>query len=363
MAKFSRVTMLDVAQNAGVSRSAVWAAFDTKNGTNIGISDEKRKLILKIAKELNYVPDIRARSLRTNKSYMIGLLGRKSFQHYMMDILSGVQDACFQEDYSVVTYFHGDTIEDETRHISLSLKRQLDALILMPPFFANGKSNLKKLLKLHTTGTPIVQLFATSLRGIPAILVNNFEVGYQATKLLLEKGHRKIVHATYSGYLEKGTDGAEQHPRLRYDGYCKAMLEAGLEPKVVVSKHPEFGQREFIDLAYNEIVPQILDMKSSMPTAIFAYTDYISLGLIKGFYEKGIIVPDDISIISFDGLDLETLNYPVLTSLTHPLEEMGKLAFRSCFEKIGSDLSDKKEPQALLLQPEIKQGQTVIDIA
>ena len=186
---YQATTLSQVATAAGVSRTAAWAALSDRQ-TNVGLKAETRQRILHTAKQLNYQKNLVGLSLVKRKSLLISLLCRETYEHTALDVLRGIQDVLLDREYSLLTYAHGDTVENEAHHIKLSLVRGVDGIILMSALDSDGRTNAKQLSTLQTRGFPLVQLFNRTLPGVPTVMMDDHIAGRMATEHLLNLGHR-----------------------------------------------------------------------------------------------------------------------------------------------------------------------------
>ena len=346
--------MREVARQAGVSTSAVWAVFRKSDAaaTTIGVSAEARQKILAVAAKLHYKPDILARSFTNNRSFLLGLLMRETFEDFSMPLLRGIQDVCLDHDYSVITYAHGNLAADERRHLKFSLDRRVDGLIVMPALDPDSANNFARLQALRTDGMPVVQLFNCLVPGVPAVSRNHAAASYLATRRLLEFGHRRILHLTFEGYNDTGVEGIHTDAKQRCEGYERAMREAGLEPLVYAHALSNTSGRGFHDAVLADA--DAILRHPGAPTAIVPYTDYQAWGLLEACAERRIKVPDELSVIGCDGIR-EMWGGPIkLTTFICPLRDMGRAAATFCLEMMKGET-----PQDTLFTPVYLDGATV----
>ena len=334
----SETTLAEVASQAGVSKTAAWAAL-SKRETNVGLSDVTRARVLRVAKKLNYQRNIIGRSLATRKSFLISLLFREAFELSTTEVLRGIQDVLLDQEYSLVTYAHGDTVEDEARHIDFSLERKVDGLIVTPALDAEGKTNAERFSALQRGGLPVVQLFNRTLAGIPAVMMDHRAAGRMAAEHLIELGHRRIAHFTHAGYLDEQTPGYFADARQRWEGYVQAMEAAGLEPVAVAHGSVRAAWELFGTAQHASAVGQLLN-HPSRPTAVVCYSDFEAFGLIRSLVKKGVRVPEDISVTGIDDLQVLTIDLPSLTTIAPPLRAIGQAAARMVLKRTASSAAE-----------------------
>jgi len=346
--------MREVARQAGVSSSAVWAAFRKSDAaaTTIGVSEEARQKILAVAARLHYKPDILARSFTNNCSFLLGLLMRETFEDFSMPLLRGIQDICLDHDYSVITYAHGNSAADERRHLKFSQDRRVDGLIVMPALDRDGANNFARLQALRADGLPVVQLFNSLVPGIPAVVRDHEAIGYLATRRLLEIGHRRILHLTFTGYDDDRIKGFHIDAKQRCEGYERAMREAGLEPRVYAHAPLKEGDRQFHDAVLADA--DVILHHPDAPTAIVPYNDYQAWGLLEACAKHRIRVPEDLSVIGCDSIREMWVGSDRLATFTYPLREMGRAAATLCL-----DMMKGETPHNVVFPPTYVDGTTI----
>jgi LacI family transcriptional regulator len=185
--------------------------------------------------------------------------------------------------------------------------------------------------------------------SVPAIDVDHLRGSYLATKHLLDLGHRRIAHFTFADTsLGPDDDGS---PAVRYRGYLQAFAERGLTP------HPDWlfrGGREIEGgrLMAHELLARFPD-RETRPTAIAAFNDRTAIGVIRGCYEAGIRVPDDVALIGFHDIPTARYTTPALTTIGHPLIELGEMGAESLFVLLqGGEVPerDRTVPVSLVIR-------------
>ncbi len=340
--------MADIAKEAGVSKGAVWATL-SKRVSNIGVAAETRKKIISVAERMDYRPDIAARGLTARKSYLVGLLCREAYEFFSLDLIRGLQDVLLEHEYSLVAYLHGDKVEDESRHLRFSLDRQVDGVVVIPALDMDGRTNAEQFAKSQERKVACVQVFNHLLPGIPHVGFDNEAAGRIATEHLLAQGHRRIVHFTHAHYRNSQLPVVfHLDARQRWQGYERAMIQAGLLPRVVTHDPVDCGGPEFIEVA-KSAVDRLFEGAEANPTAVVAYNDYEATGLLCGLLERGISVPGEISVTGVDGLFLQSVGLPELTTLAWPVREVGRNAARMVLDQI-----EGKDVENILLAPNLK---------
>ncbi len=305
-------TIRDVAARAGVSVATVSRVLNDKPGA----SAETRRRVLKVVKDLHYVPDIAARGLATSRMQNVGFVMYKMpprlSADYTSRILQSVEEELTRHGYHTILV----ALEPMTSLFNLKIIREsrVDGLILIGPRFPP-----RSILELESAGFPIVLVDNTlNETRIDSILWDNRGGAYEAAKHLIEHDRSRIV------FLRGPAEWVSN--RERCAGYQQAMSEAGLELWLVPMSDTT------IDTGY-EAVGQALEMYPDL-TAICAVNDAVAIGAIRALKEAGRQVPDDVAITGFDDVSWAALNEPPLTTVHIYLEEVGRSAVQRLVDLI-----------------------------
>ena len=257
-------TLIDVSKKTGYSISTISRVLNGKS-EKYRISQSAKEVILQSVKELDYQPDIVAQSLRNNTTYTIGLLVPHIDNPFFANIASVVIREAQRYNYTVMLI---DTLEDpiqENKAIDSLLSRKIDGIILVPT--GENPSKLEEI----STKTPIVLIDRYfEKHNLPYVATDNYVGAYQATKLLLESGHSKIL-------CIQGPD-ISITTKERVRGYLDALREAGYQDNAMIRGNEFSIQNGYIEtkLALNS---------TTKPTAIFALSSTILLGAVKALNE------------------------------------------------------------------------------
>jgi len=321
-------TIREVAERAGVSTTTVSHVINNSRY----VSEATRTRVLNAMNALNYRPNVLARSLRSGKTQTLGLILPDSSNPFFAEVGREVEATAFQQGYSVILCNSEGNQDKEDFYVNVLCNKQVDGII----FVATGYP-LESLCFLQGRKIPVLVVD----RNLPdfnvdAVLTDNLLGGYQATRHLLELGHRRI--ACISGPLN-GTPNAE-----RVVGYRKALSEYGIEadPDLVQvgDYHPESGWRA---------TAQFLS-SSFPPTAIFACNDLMAMGAIRALNTAGLLVPHHVAVVGFDNIELSKYCSPPLTTVAQPIEKIGSLAASILIDRIDQR---HDEPQRVLLPTEL----------
>ncbi|HET9920803.1 MAG TPA: LacI family DNA-binding transcriptional regulator [Ktedonobacteraceae bacterium] len=305
-----KLTIQDIAHLAGVSKATVSRVLNQKPD----VDPATRERILRIMQEQGFVPSITASGLANGRSRLIGVLIPSLTWPLIPEMMRGVAEVVGKTSYELVLYSINDINHEKDRSdvITRILSTQLTSgLLAIYP----GQSS-QYLTKLHQQGFPIVLIDDQILppADTPWIGSDNYSGGYEATRYLLQLGHRRIAHI--QGPLKY------QCSHDRYNGYRDALREFGLEPDPALVLQGDFMPPSGRANAHT------LFSLPERPTAIFASNDYMAYGVMATAEEYGLRIPEDISIVGFDDTYPSALMQPPLTSVRQPFFDMGQRAIK-----------------------------------
>jgi LacI family transcriptional regulator len=337
----NRITIKDIAKETGLSIAAVSYVLNNKEG----VGAETRELVMEAVERLGYIPNYTARGLASRRSHLIGICSpqtepgsRLMFDNpFYSKLFSSIEYECRIRGYHVII---SGTDADES-FLKLAQQRSLDGMIIIGSYSKGFYSELKK------ANIPIVLVDTyQNPERFHEVRIDDKLGGYMATKYLIDKGHKKI--AFISGALrEKGVT------QLRFDGYRNALRESGItfEEKLVFPGIVSF--QSGVDNA-KEVVTNTEGV-----TAVFCTADIIAMGAIKKVLEMGMKVPDDISIMGFDNLNISEYTSPSITTVSQDIELKGKAAVEIILGEINGEVT---EPQCTILPLEIIERQSTKQI-
>ncbi len=305
MAMTDKVTISDIARKADVSTSTVSRVLSGKTK----VTEAKREAVLSAVADLNYQPNVFARGLASGQSMAVGVLTQNFGSPFYDAIIQGVVQGLNKTEYFPIFADGQWQAEVEREAIRAMRRRQIDGLIILGGFL--DAEDLKEIAK----DIPLVML-ARDVVGFEeyCICIDNFGASYQATRHLIELGHRRIAHIT----------GRRDHPDaiIRQEGYQKALKDAGITPSPELIVEGNFRRQSGV------LAVEMLLSKGNSFSAIFAANDQMAYGTRLGLYRRGIRVPEDISLIGFDDEPAAAFMIPPLTTVRQPAIELGLEAVR-----------------------------------
>ncbi|EMK3508089.1 substrate-binding domain-containing protein [Vibrio parahaemolyticus] len=321
-------TMKDIAKLAGVSTSTVSHVI---NKTRF-VSEEISERVNNAAKELNYyAPSALARSLKVNRTKTIGMLVTTSTNPFFGEVVKGVERSCYHKGYSLILCNTEGDNERMRQSINTLLQKRVDGLILMCSSLEGERIDV---FERYPDIPVVVMDWGPMLFTSDKIQDNSLRGGYLAAKYLIDCGHTEIGCIT--GPLIK------HQAQMRYEGYKRAMNEAGLEFNANWIIESDFecegGYQAFKKMAE----------RGTLPSSIFVSNDMMAMGMINAANELGIKVPDDLSIIGYDDIHIAKFMSPSLTTIHQPKYRLGQAAVETLVRR----LDDKSnEAQVVQLEP------------
>lgn len=307
-----RVTMSDVARQAGVSRTT--ASFVLSRRTDMRISEQAQARVWQAAEELGYRPNLMARGLRTQVSKTIAMISDTiATTQYAGGVIHGALDAARERDHLL---FIAESEEDpaaEVRLVEGMLDRQVDGFVYAAMFTREVEP--PKALRGH----PVVLLNCLA-EGFdaPSVVPDETEAGRVAARTMLDAGRRDDIYVIGGRHIVPETPAGVVAGRERMSGIESVLNDAGIRPAGVAECdwQPEYGYRE---------VRALLD-RGCRPKGLICCNDRLALGAYQALGEVGMTIPGDVSVVSFDDSDLASWLRPQLTSIALPHYRLGRTA-------------------------------------
>ncbi|MEV4172917.1 LacI family DNA-binding transcriptional regulator [Nonomuraea sp. NPDC049709] len=313
------VTRNDVARLAGTSPAVV--SYVINNGPK-PVSEAARRRVLAAVEELGYRPNAVARSLRARRTWTIGVIASDSAggtSPFFGQFTRACEEVAWQRGYSVLL---GNSAEDPARaegYVRRFMEHQVDGLVLMRVPVSTDRAE-------EMCGRiPVVTIDHTAPPHFSRLAVDDEEGGYQATRHLLEHGHRRI------GFVGGPLDITPVE--LRAAGWRRALREAGAPAGPVAEG--ELSLEGGYDAAF-----RLLSATADRPTAVFASIDDQAIGAMRAAADLGLRVPEDVAVVGFDGAREAAYTVPGLTTISQPIDEMARHATETlvaAIEKEGGE--------------------------
>lgn len=300
------ITIKDVAAAAQVSIKTVSRVLNDE----VSVSDATRQHVQAVIDQLGYVPNLSARRLKSGKSRSLALVLPLVTSSYASKLLSCVLAEARSHGYSLLVLEDRMDEPDGLKFIKRTiLDRQADGLLIAPP----GADNPQLIEFVRERDVPLVLITPSFANpSYSSIEVTDRKGGYEATRYLLELGHRRIAHIT--------TLKSEQFSHERLAGYLDALREAGVPPDASLIQD---GQNT-VEGGYDAALA-LLDCPQP-PTALFAGSDETALGAMNAFWQRGLRVPEDVSLVGFDDAPIARQVFPALTTVSQAIDEIARVA-------------------------------------
>jgi len=288
-----------------------------------GVSATTRLAVEEAASRLGYYPSPSAAALTTGRTNAIGVIAPWVSRWFFSAVIEGAQEVLAQQGYDLLLYPIGAAGGRRVGGLDTrSLNKRVDGLLALNVPLAD-----KSVVSLRDLRVPVVTV-GTAVEGMSGVLVDNVEVGRQATQHLLDLGHRRIAFF--------GDDLDEIHGFTaavdRHRGYDLTLRDAGIEPDPRLVQRTGFsmdGGEAAVHRVFGRGWPEC-----DLPTAVFAVSDEVAMGVLYAAREHGLQVPRDLSVVGVDGHDFAYLFE--LTTISQPVRDQGRIAARLLLEQVNS---------------------------
>lgn len=325
------ITIKDIARVAGVSHTTVSRAL---NGSPL-IKPETRGKIEKIAAEMNYIPNVSAKSLVMKKTYTIGLffssIDQGTSASFLVDAIKGIHHA-LDENYSLTV--HGI---DGIRHLEGISPHRFDGILVMSQSDADNAF----IYHVKKAGIPLVVLNRhLDDPGIANVVANDREGVREAIDYAIGRGHRRLA-------IMEGKTGFRSAAE-RKQGFLESLLAHGLSLPAEYQAAGDYS----IDSGYRTM-NSLLDLPEP-PTLVFCANDDMAIGAMNACFARGVSVPDQVSLIGFDDIVFAGYTNPAMTTIRKPVADISELGTRKLVELMkppGPDQTDTEQPGETLFVP------------
>ena len=332
-----RATIKDIAREANVSLATVSRALNH----DPCVTDAMQSRVLETAKKLGYVPNSIAKSLKTNSTYTIGFLVSDISNNYYISIARTVEDIVSRQNYNLMLCSTGNHKDRELDYLQMLMSKNIDGLILN----TTGLNNAF-ILEMNKK-TPIVllnrRIMEPEFKG-DLIDTNSYLGCYKLTKQLLALGHRKIYVVRGPAHLSNSFE--------RFQGFADAMSEAGIE---INSSYPYVYTGEFTLKSGEDSIRHMCEMEQ-MPTAILSQNNMMTVAILKELRRNMIRIPEDISLVSYDGINNMDLMMTRPTSASFDMAAIGERVGQSILSRIKDPEMPNRE---YIFDPTITPGNSL----
>ena len=310
-----RVTITDVARLAGVSIKTVSRVLNREPHVRPSTRDK----VTAATETLDYRPNLSARQLASNLTYVIGMLYDNPNSDYVTDVQYGSLQACRENGYNLLIHPCQSNSTELIKEV-VDLHHQVDGLILLQPV-SDIEGLCERLIENQVACVRVSQL---PFKGIPWISVGDSEAADDMTEYLLQLGHRRI------GFIIGHPDHGSSHDRLA--GYRSALQRHEIDFDEALVEQGQFDYESGYSCAR-----KLLSSKQR-PTAIFASNDPMAMGVLSAAHEMGIEIPGQLSVAGFDDSPMARHAWPPLTTARQPITEVARLATETLMRKMQDRL-------------------------
>lgn len=305
-------TIKEVAERAGVSSTTVSHVI---NDTRF-VSATVREKVLGAMREMDYHPNALARSLRRGETRTLGLILPDSANPFFAEVGRGIERSAFENGYNVILCNTDGDARKEAVYVDVLIEKHVDGVV----FVAVGE-NSDTLHRLLDIDLPVI-VVDRDFPGIDvdAVLADNHQGGYIATRHLIDLGHRRIGCIGGPSQITPSAD--------RVTGYRAALADAG----IAVSEEM-IGCGDFHPASGQSAARSLMELPDP-PSAIFVCNDLMAIGALRAAGEKGRRVPEDLAVVGFDDIELASYTNPPLTTVAQPKQEIGQRATQLLIERV-----------------------------
>jgi LacI family transcriptional regulator len=314
MTEIKRVSLKDIAKKAGVSPALVSFVLNGKGREN-RVSEQTEKIILDIAEKMNYHPNMAAKSLRSGKTGIIGVVVPDITNAFFSQMARYIEDNSAKLGYTV---FFGSSDENTEKLDVLTkglINRGVEGLIIVPT-----EHSEKILASLAATNIPVV-LLDRFVKGMSGVVLNNFKAAYMATEHLSKSGFKSIGMMAY--------DVSLSHMKERINGYKQAMIDNGLKDSINLG----YIRTGNIKRNIQRTLPKMIE---SGADSLLLATNTIAINSLRYIMDAEIRIPDRLAIVCFDDSEAFDFFYAPLTYIKQPVSVMAQKTVEVLVDAIAS---------------------------
>ena len=340
-------TLMDISRRVSLNPASVSKILSGQPGYN----EETRQRVLAAARELNYRPNLTARGLKGNKSFLIGVMDDKVNTELLPGLLGGVQTAASAQRYAPIVFVHEDgAMQDE--NLGVCLDRQVDGLLTTVHVESDESVHVGALEPLLARNFPIVELHGFCLPGVPNVRFDYRAAGALTVRHLIELGHKRI---TVFPHEQRGLNKPSHLFWYRQDFMDGCIEETQAHGVELVAARPiHIDERS--DLAWKNAAQQVVDQILNTPhppTAIVCMGTVEAVSVLHVLEDARISVPEQVSLITHCPYGIESFLAHPVTEVRHSSREVGMVAVNNLFALMeGQSVAD------VLVAPELIEGRT-----
>ncbi len=316
------ITIKDVAKICGVGVSTVSRAINNQSGIN----EETKNKILDVIKENNYIPNNSARNLKRAESKNIAVLIKGINNPFFSPMITVFEKEIKRKKYTFILQRVDENQDEIEVAIELEKEKRLKGIVFLGGYFSHSKEKLEKLtvpFVLSTVG------MGDKVEGMEysSVAIDDVKESYKIVDYLCKLGHNEIA-------VLSATSDDESIGKLRFEGYKRALKNNNIEFDEKLVYYLQSGNERYsMQSGYNAAKKLLSDRPNC--SAIFAITDLIAVGACRAILEEGYSIPEDYSVVGYDGLELSKFITPTLTTIRQPVEEIAIETLKILFDNIS----------------------------
>ena len=306
------ITIKDIARALNLSTSTVSRALRDSHE----ISPETKQLVVGYAEKFSYRPNQIARSLKENRSRIIGVIVPQIANNFFSEVINGIEAAAYLRGYYVFIFQSHESYERELVTLRQAVDRKADGLLIS---LSSSTSDVSLLHSLQQKKLPIVLFDRISDElDLPCVASDNFGGAFAATEHLIKTGRRRIAHITIPSYISITQE--------RLAGYRAALEQYGLPYDENLVRYTDFGQ--------TDVGAVINDLLNQNPDAFLAASDRLAIGCLAALKKRNIAIPQAVSLVGFTNTAVADLLAPALSTVEQPALEIGRVAAEQLIDLI-----------------------------
>ncbi len=313
--------ILDVAKKAGVSKSTVSRVLNSGY-----VSDKTREKVERVMEELQYTPSSFAQNIRTHRTREVAMMIPDPTNTFYMEMFRAVEDVMLENDYMVILCDSKQKTENELKYAEKLRQRNTDGLL----YFSQQRIRENEdFFKAFSALTPTIFMdcaFA-DIEGISCVAMESRSITADVVHYLCRTGRKNIAYIN----LPK----SDNVTLMRCEGYRTGLEECGIRVRPELISQPADNNETLVEVGYRT-AEELLTCQPQID-AIMTATDHLAVGVIKYLRKKRLRVPEDVSVIGFDDIDLCEIVQPALTTIRQPIREMGYTAAKMLLKMIRGE--------------------------
>lgn len=324
-----KISIHDIAKELKVSRTTISFVLNDK-AEEKRISEEVRKRVLDYVKQVGYRPNQIAKSLRTGKTNIIGMLVEDISDPFFSGISRGIESIAYKHEYKIFFASTENDTEKTKNLIKLFRERQVDGYIIAPP--PGIEDEIKALMD---DNVPVIffDRYLPSL-NTSTVIIDNFSGAYQAVKHLEQNGFSNIAFITL--------ESEQTQMQARLQGYTRAIEESLKD--AIIKKLP---YKLSHDLNAERLMQDFIKEHARLDAIIFA-TNYLAINGLKAIRDLDLSIPDDIAVVGFDDNTYFYLFTPSVTAVAQPIEEISEEVVKQLLDALSDEKESRKRRTVIL---------------